>query len=180
METPVKLGGMSELVHAIQNTNRFFRDQAQRQVNTALTLRNWIIGYYIVEYEQHGRDRAEYGEKLFQKLADRIRATGIRGVSFAILHFCKKFYRAYPQMSEAIPRPFQVIENESSRILQAVTVELEEKKITPTPTAALLGKLSFTHFVELIQVDNPLKRMFYEIEAMVNNWSVRELQTGNR
>jgi hypothetical protein len=63
METPMKIGGMSELVLAIGRTNQFFRDQAQRQVNTSLTLRNWIIGFYIVDYEQNGKDRAEYGEQ---------------------------------------------------------------------------------------------------------------------
>jgi predicted nuclease of restriction endonuclease-like (RecB) superfamily len=176
MEAPKKAGGMSELVHAIGKANQYFRDQAQRQVNTTLTLRNWIIGFYIVEYEQNGKDRAEYGEKLLENLADKIKVTGIRGLSFAILHFCKKFYRTYPQIQQAIPSAFQLIENESNRILQAVTVELEGKNIQPTPAAALLSKLSFTHFVELIKIDNPIKRAFYETETMVNNWSVRELQ----
>jgi hypothetical protein len=71
METPKKIGGMSELVIAIGKANQFFRDQAQRQVNTTLTLRNWIIGFYIVEYEQNGKDRAEYGEKLYKAIAER-------------------------------------------------------------------------------------------------------------
>jgi len=176
METPDKVGGMSELVHAIQNTDQFFKNQAQKQVNTALTLRNWIIGFYIIEYEQNGKDRAGYGDKLIEKLAEKIKAKGIRGLSFAILHFCKKFYRTYPQISQAIPNSFQLIENESNRILQPVTVEMEGEKIQRTPAAVLLSKLSFTHFVELIKIDNPIKRVFYETETIVNNWSVRELQ----
>ncbi len=176
METPVQIGGMSELVHAIGKASQFFRDQAQRQVNTSLTLRNWIIGFYIVEYEQNGRDRAEYGEKLFHKLAEKIKTIGIRGLSFTVLHLCKQFYRIYPQILQATPAPFQLIENESNGILRAVTEELEGKKVHLTPAAELLSKLSFTHFVELIKVDNPIKRIFYETEAMVNNWSVRELQ----
>jgi predicted nuclease of restriction endonuclease-like (RecB) superfamily len=175
METPKK-GGMSELVLAIGKANQFFRDQAQRQVNTSLTLRNWIIGFYIVEYEQNGKDRAEYGGKLLENLAEKIKAASIPGLSIAILHSCKKFYRTYPQIQQAIPLAFQLIDNESNRILQAVTVELEGENIQPTPAAALLNKLSFTHFVELIKIDNSIKRAFYETETIVNNWSVRELQ----
>lgn len=79
METPSKIGGMSELVLAIGKANQFFRDQAQRQLNTSLTLRNWIIGFYIVEYEQNGKDRAEYAQKLFERLAEKIKTIGIKG-----------------------------------------------------------------------------------------------------
>jgi hypothetical protein len=78
METPIKTGGMGELVLAIRKANQFFRDQAQRQVNTSLTLRNWIIGFYIVEYEQNGKDRAEYGEKLIRLISERLRDAGIK------------------------------------------------------------------------------------------------------
>lgn len=48
---------------------------ANRAVNQLLTLRNWIIGYYIVEFEQHGRNRAEYGSNLLGKLADKVHIT---------------------------------------------------------------------------------------------------------
>ena len=64
--TPINVNGINELVHSIQTANKFFLDQTQRQVNTALTLRNWVIGYYIVEYEQEGADRAEYGERFYE------------------------------------------------------------------------------------------------------------------
>jgi len=85
METPVKIGGMSELVLAIGKANQLFRDQAQRQVNTSLTLRNWIIGFYIVEYEQNGKDRAEYGERLIRTISERLRDGGIKGLSYRSL-----------------------------------------------------------------------------------------------
>lgn len=64
------------LATAIQKVNRFFTEKVQKQVNSALTLRNWIIGYYIVEYEQQGEDKAEYGERLYKKLAGRIKNIG--------------------------------------------------------------------------------------------------------
>ncbi len=67
------VSNFENLAAAIQQTNDHCLKQTQRQVNTALTLRNWIIGYYIVEYEQHGDDKAEYGEQLFKKLAERLK-----------------------------------------------------------------------------------------------------------
>ena len=63
------LNTLENLTTTIQDTNTFFLDKVQRQVNTALTLRNWIIGYYIAEYEQSGKDRADYGKQLFKAIA---------------------------------------------------------------------------------------------------------------
>jgi hypothetical protein len=56
-------------------------------VNTALTLRNWVIGYYIVEYEQKGADRAEYGERLIRNLSERLGKANIKGISRTNLLF---------------------------------------------------------------------------------------------
>jgi predicted nuclease of restriction endonuclease-like (RecB) superfamily len=170
METPVKMGGMSELVLAIGKANRFFRDQAQRQVNTSLTLRNWIIGFYIVEYEQNGKDRAEYGEKLIRTISERLKDTGIKGLSYSNLQLYKQFYNAYPQLVQEAKSRYQIIDYHSFGIVQTVSGEIEDDS-----TGRLINKLSFSHFVELIKVEG-LKRVFYETEAMINNWSVRELQ----
>ena len=57
-------GNIDDLAVCIAQTSGYFQQQAQKQVNAALTLRNWSIGFYLFEYEQHGRDRAEYGSKL--------------------------------------------------------------------------------------------------------------------
>ena len=90
------------LVNAIQETNRFFLDQVQKQVNTLLTLRNWIIGYYIVEYEQKGQDRAEYGEKLFTRIAGKLRTNGLKFIRERHLYLCKDFYLAYPKILRTV------------------------------------------------------------------------------
>ena len=82
------------MVIAIQQTNKLFLNQVQKQVNTALTICNWIIGYYILEYEQRGEDRAEYGERLFKNFAERLKKGGLKGLSFTALHLCKQF--SYP------------------------------------------------------------------------------------
>lgn len=60
---------LGQLVTAIKAANSYFLTQVQKQVNTALTLRNWIIGQYIVEYEQKGEDKAQYGQKLLKEIS---------------------------------------------------------------------------------------------------------------
>lgn len=57
---------------AIQYTNKFFLNKAQKQVNVAMTLRNWLIGNYIVEYVQLGEERTTYGQMVLETLADRL------------------------------------------------------------------------------------------------------------
>ena len=167
------------LATAIEQVNSFFVDKVQKQVNSALTLRNWIIGFYIVEYEQHGEDRAEYGGRLYEKLATRIKATrikamGIKGLSLTSLHLCKQLYLTYPQIIHAVTEQFQQIDFRGIKILQSVTEESDQVK--NTPPELLLNSLSFTHIVELIKNETHLKRVFCETEAIRNNWSVRELQ----
>ena len=66
------VNNFESLATTIQQTNSFFLDKVQRQVNTALTLRNWIIGYYIVEYEQSGKELAKYGLGLFKAIAKKL------------------------------------------------------------------------------------------------------------
>lgn len=162
------------LANAIEQVNGFFVDKVQKQVNSALTLRNWIIGFYIVEYEQHGEDRAEYGDRLYKNLASKIKKTGIKGLSFTSLHLCKQLYLTYPQIIQAVTEQFQQIDFHGIKILQSPTEESDQVKSTPTDL--LINRLSFTHIVELIKNETRLKRIFYETETIRNNWSVRELQ----
>jgi predicted nuclease of restriction endonuclease-like (RecB) superfamily len=172
--TPINVISITELVQSIQTVNKFFLDQTQRQVNTALTLRNWVIGFYIVEYEQKGEDRAAYGGKLIKKLAERVKKEGTKGLSHRNLQLFKQFYFFYPQLVTAVAKYPQLIDNKMIGIVQTVSAQLGGVKSLPIDD--LLSKLSFSHFIELINIDIPLKRVFYETEAVVNNWSVRELQ----
>lgn len=64
-----KLSNLRSLTAIISDANEFFMRKSHQQVNTAMTIRNWLIGYYIVEYEQSGKDRAKYGAGLFKTLA---------------------------------------------------------------------------------------------------------------
>jgi hypothetical protein len=174
MAAPIKLSGIKKLTQAIQKANKFFLAQTQRQVNTSLTLRNWLVGYYIVEYEQNGKDRAEYGGELLQKLAIRLKTLEIKGLSYSILNVCRQFYQTYPQIILTLSQEFQLNENQSNRNLQ--TLSKKFPRIPPTLPNILLNKFSFSHFAELLKADSYLKRTFYETQALTNNWSVRELR----
>jgi predicted nuclease of restriction endonuclease-like (RecB) superfamily len=175
METTyIKLSGINDLVHAIQKANQFFLAQTQRQVNASLTLRNWIIGYYLAEYEQKGEDRSEYGERLIRNLSDRLKNAGIKGLSHSNLQLFKQFYNAYPEMVQALQDYSQLIDFNTFGIVQTVSGQSETVKRLSATT--LLSRLSFSHFIELIKLNTFPQRVFYETESIVNNWSVRDLQ----
>ena len=140
------------LVDSIRQVHAQCEAQANRAVNVSLTLRNWVIGGYIHHYELHGQDRAKYGEALIERLAERLRSNGLDRMDERELRRYRLFYQTYPGIRE-------------SR-----TPELA------TPLRKLFASLSFTHLAELIAIDDPLKRAFYEIECIRGNWSVRTLK----
>ena len=80
--------------------------RAGRAINMCLTLRNWAIGCYIVEYEQAGADRALYGEKLLQKLSEELKRSGAVKYHPRELGRCRMFYSTYPQIRGAVSPNF--------------------------------------------------------------------------
>lgn len=158
------------LVEAIVQAHGHAQRQAAQAVNLALTLRNWLTGYYIVEYELSGSDRAEYGERLLDKLAKELKKRLGRGFGRRNLFLCREFYRRYPIVQSLIAQFGLTLPFPSS------------VKFTPPDWqddayfAALFRELPWTHFIELIRLDDPLKRAFYEMEARRSRWSVRELK----
>lgn len=92
-----------DLVAAIEQTHAAFAAQAGKAVNISLTLRNWFIGHRIAEYELDGADRASYGESVIERLADRLGQTGLKRLGARELRRFVQFYRAYPQIREALP-----------------------------------------------------------------------------
>ena len=177
-KTAIQLTGISDLVQAIQDTNQFFLGKVQRQVNTSLTLRNWVIGYYIAEYEQQGKDRAEYGEALYTKIAEKLKAANLGSIRERHLYICKNFYLTYPQISRTPSAQSHLVGFQYSIISRTLSANSADNHIElhPTDPNLLLNRLSFSHFIELLNTDSPLKRSFYEIQAIKNNWSVRELK----
>lgn len=162
------------LTNKISNTSRIFLDRVRKQVNSAYTMRNWLIGHYIVEYEQHGEDRAAYGDRLLEKLASNLKGNGVQGMSSTNLRLFRQFYILYPQIHQTLSDELQLIGFQSIVIDRTLlNHSLERESCSPKE---LLSKLSFSHFIELFKADTDTKRIFYESEVIKNNWSVRELQ----
>ena len=158
---------------------------AKGAVNQMLTVRNWIIGYYIVAYEQNGNDRAAYGANLLQKLAERL---SIKGLDRPMLSTCRMFYQRYPQICDSVSRRLNRIATAETAALPVLT-DVSPKAIRSGQAAncdsanhkfeldpeTLITKLSFTHIRKILPIDDPLERFFYELECIRCGWSVREL-----
>jgi hypothetical protein len=126
--TPIKISAFADLVTAISQANQFFLNQVQRQVNTALTLRNWVIGCYIFEYEQHGKDRAVYGQKLYKIIAGNLKEKGLQSLGDRTLYLCKDFYIAYPHILQAVSARTHLSDFQDLIILQALSAKLATSK----------------------------------------------------
>lgn len=162
-----------QLVEAIHSIDNALNTQANRAVNICLTLRNWLIGLYIREYEQHGQDRARYGEGLLEILAVALQQIGITRSDARELRRYRLFYLTYPQIRESLPPELR------PEVLQIQDLGGTASQISSAPTlsgAKLVARLSFTHFAELLAVEDANKRSFYEVECIRGNWSVRELK----
>ena len=170
------------LTTQIVEVHQYFKNYALRQVNNALTFRNWMIGYSIVVYEQEGNDRAAYGEKTLKTLSDRLSEKGIKGFSDRNLRLCRQFYMEYPMIWQLLTAKLQLTEKQQDIIWQFPTAKfIEQAKgtdsgIKSVPVEILIDKLSFTHIIELLKVEEPLKRAFYELQAIKNNWTVNLLK----
>ena len=148
------------------------------------------MGCYIVEFELRGEDRGKYGEALLEKLAQRL---SLDGLSARSLYLFRRFFLSYPTFGEALVGYFELLhaplpkilqtvsakflstDNEDEAILQTVSAKFKSTEVM-VPAKTILMRLSFSHLVELFDVDNPLARTFYEAECIRGGWSVRELR----
>lgn len=150
---------------------------AAQQINYWLTVRNWLIGWHIAEYEQGGSDRATYGEQLLPELARRLR--DIRGTSAQQLYRFRDFYRTYPAILSTVSRELQragIVSELPSVVTNPTGMTSGQANSLGIAPELLLSRLSFSHFLELLPLDNALQRAFYEVQAVKNSWSVRELK----
>jgi predicted nuclease of restriction endonuclease-like (RecB) superfamily len=174
------------LVSTIEQTHSHFQEQAVKAVNISLTIRNYLIGFYIVEFEQNGEDRAAYGSKLLDSLATKL---SIKGLVSAEISRCRQFYFCYPQILGALTQEFKnlvpqhilgILSQDSNMGVEPSIMVSSTPQSTKSnlyvPGEKLLSKLSFSHLVELIKIQDHLKRTFYEIECIKGTWSVRELK----
>jgi len=168
------------LVAAIRQVDGNLAAQAGRAVNISLTLRNWLIGAYIAEYELCGADRATYGESLLIELAEHLTDHKISNCNRRQLYRYLRFYRLYPkivgtlsaQLRELLPASLPSSQAESHVVENVGTVP-PQLQISPDQ---LIHRLSYSHLELIVDLDDDLKRAFYEIECIRGNWSVRELK----
>jgi len=182
----------ADLVKTIDSASRQLLGRAAAVVNQALVVRNWLIGAYIVTFEQRASDRAKYGARLLERLCGDLAERGLPGLSLSMLERTRRFYFCYPQLGTAIPSslltelastlnqspldiPSAVMTESSSkagRTISAPPARKSDRRITPLSPNAVLH-FSWTQLIEFIRLDDPLKRAFYENECLKGNWSVR-------
>lgn len=179
-----------QLADIIANTHLQLQQNAVKAVNQYQTIRNWLIGFYIIEFEQDGEDRAQYGSELLSNLEHRVKQ---RGLNVTLFQRARSFYVTYPQLSELIrgfasaiqttPMPKLQERNNSSAIYATVLPKLhstdnQEKgsKKETIDSQKLISSISFSHFTELIKIADPLKRLYYEMLTIQTGLSVRELK----
>lgn len=171
-----------ELIQSLAALNNQLKEQSLRAVNTALTFRNWFFGFYILEFEQNGQDRAEYGKSLLANISKELNKLNISGINERELRRFRQFYSTYPDLVQAVKNiypirgllPPEFIDK--NILIQIRDLPNPEFKIPETHYKRLFQDISYTHFAELIRLDDPLKRLFYEMETLKNTWSVSELK----
>ncbi len=191
------------LISSIDETHQTLQQSAVKAVNSHITLRNWLIGYYIVEFEQNGEDRAQYGAKLLKELANSLK---IKGLSAPELSRCRQFFNTYclfidfliflpaydkikskinsDKILGSLTQQFEleilgsVTQKSKKPIRGSVSSELQQSEIKEDETyyTQIFTQISYTHFVELIKIKEPTKRKFYELSIIKNTLSVRELE----
>ena len=150
------------LIQGIDKLLSNTKQQIDKSVNTAMVLTYWHIGQYIVEYEQEGKERAEYGTQLLKRLSEDLTKSFGSGYSWRNLYNMTEFYKQFPILQT-------VTAKSNSKKLQTVTAKFSEKAISSIP------KLNWSHLVRLLSVKNQDERNFYIIETAQNTWSTREL-----
>src|ERR1051325_1088723 len=91
-----------QLIKTIDSANQLLLGRAAAAVNQALVIRNWLVGAYIVEFEQNGEDRARYGSELLEVLSRDLAGRGLQGLSTTNLKQSRQLYRAYPQIRQTV------------------------------------------------------------------------------
>ena len=177
-------------ISTIQNT---LQAQAAHAVNLALTSRNWLMGCYIVEFEQNGEDRAAYGEQLLKKLEQRLKTKGLNERRFREF---RRLYLVYPQLKEPITQyiasQIQIRHTLSAEFIEPIrrlpsaesamnirripSAELGTAKEWIIPADRLFNKLTYSNLMLISAIDNPVKRAFYEMDTIRGCWSYKELE----
>ncbi|MEZ6152762.1 MAG: PDDEXK nuclease domain-containing protein [Pirellulaceae bacterium] len=160
------------LAQSIQTAHEELARQASKAVNISLTVRNWLIGHYIAEFELNGADRALYGDKLLDRLATRLSELGVKTCEKRRLYQYLRFYNTYPEIVRSLTA-------QSQKLLLPGIQSTVLTKVRSAPALfglKLIDSLSYTHLELLVALDDEAKRAFYETECVRGSWSVRDLK----
>lgn len=175
------------LIAQIKTVQQCLSQQAALSVNIAISCRNWLIGCYIVEFEQKGEDKANYGERLLKCLEEKINIAGLTERRFREF---RRLYIVYPQLGAVISNYLETnqdgisirrtasaesqnVDLQSIAIRRTASAELEKWQ---TPPEKLLFQLPYSHLLLISKIDEPIKRAFYESETIRGCWSYKELE----
>ncbi len=151
--TRIDTNRIDSLHHRVSGHIDQARQRVQRTIDTEMVKAYWLIGQEIVQEEQYGKERSEYGKAVLKNLSERLQKQYKKGFGVDTLEQARKFYVTYQgvKKSDALRRKSGLI-------------------------PSLSPNLSWTHYRALIRVKRPEVRQFYEIEAEKNHWSSRELE----
>lgn len=159
---------LAEIIHSARAT-------AVRKINKAQVLAYYEIGREIVEFEQKGKTRAAYGEELIIRLSKDMTEKFGRGFSKSNLFLMRQFYLEFSGKFQTVSGKSSIPQTVSSKSLKSETLS-RKSEIRQTLSVEFNPELSWSHNCELLSVEHPLARSFYEKEAVNNNWSFRELK----
>lgn len=125
-----------ELCAAIGATHDAAQGAAVKAINRMQTMRNWLIGYYIVEFEQKGKERAEYGARLLKEIVLRVDR---KGINETLLQLSRSFYQRYPQMAQNLncEKSATLSHNFISPICSTLSQKLNDTEKGPTSSDQL-------------------------------------------
>jgi len=168
-----EIESLDKLLPRIRELITSARNTAARTVNTLQVITNFEIGRLIVEQEQHGERRAEYGKKLLKELSAALSQEFGRGFSKSNLEYMRRFYLLY---QDRLP---QIAQTVSGQLLQPQKGQTPSGQLAQSgkkPTLSEQSLLSWSHYLFLMGIKDPKERSFYEIEAATEGWSLRELR----
>ena len=189
LAAPARMGGYERLLGQIIHEVNQAKHLSARVVNAAMTATYWLIGHHIVEFEQAGAQRAEYGEELLIRLSkDLSERLGRRGFAKSNLYQMRAFFMGHEDI-------FQTPSGKSAKVLpgsrksQTPSSESSEIQILQTPSGKSVAPgqamslqavaahfpLPWSAYVRLLSVKDEAARRFYEAEALRSGWSVRQL-----
>ena len=173
LKASVKKAATPALLERVAGILQTARTQAARSINTTQVVANWLIGREIVLDEQAGHRRAGYGAALLKELATRLKADFGSGYGVDNLELFRRFYLEYPHLltAEISDAPRRKLEDATAG--QPIRHAARDES---WQAGQLSADLSWTHYRLLVRVDKAPARAFYEIEAIANSWSARELE----